>query len=186
MAVLHLVRHGQATAGWDADPDPGLSNLGIQQAHAVAAQLVADLTPRALLVSPLRRTRETAAPLGEHWSCAPVVTPEVGEIPSPGSDLGDRGLWLDRALRSTWTELGDRTVDDWRAGLLACLRACMQDTVIVTHFVAINAVVGVAEGSDAVTTFLPANASVTVVSVDRSSGGIHVVARGEQADQIVG
>lgn len=185
MPVLHLVRHGQAAAGWDADPDPGLSDLGRDQARAVAARLAADLAPREVVVSPLRRTRETAAPLGARWGSEPVVTSAVGEIPSPGTDLSDRGPWLDRVLRSTWDEVDDGAVHAWRSGLLDWLRACTRDTVVVTHFVAINAVVGEADGSDAVTTFLPANASVTVIDVDRDTGRLHVLARGEEAAPVV-
>jgi|TARA_B110000263_G_scaffold189153_1_gene166807 broad specificity phosphatase PhoE len=59
MATLYLVRHGQAAASWGEDPDPGLNALGHGQAARMAAALAA-LGPMPIMISPLRRTRETA------------------------------------------------------------------------------------------------------------------------------
>jgi len=59
MAKLYLVRHGQAAASWGEDPDPGLNALGHGQAARMAAALAA-LGPMPIMISPLRRTRETA------------------------------------------------------------------------------------------------------------------------------
>ena len=39
MAHIHLVRHGKAAAGFGSHKDPGLDDLGRQQAEAVAAML---------------------------------------------------------------------------------------------------------------------------------------------------
>ena len=49
------------------------------------------------------------------------------------------------------------------AGRFAQLRA---DTVVVTHFLAINAVVGAATGDDRVVCFAPAHCSRTTVELD--------------------
>jgi broad specificity phosphatase PhoE len=60
---LLLIRHGQseANAGWSADPDCALTPLGWEQSRAAGRQLagigVGDFVA---LVSPYRRTRETA------------------------------------------------------------------------------------------------------------------------------
>ena len=59
MATLYLVRHGQAAASWGEEPDPGLNALGHGQAARMAAALAA-LGPMPIMISPLRRTRETA------------------------------------------------------------------------------------------------------------------------------
>jgi len=62
--VLYLVRHGQTAANAagliQGQTDPGLSDLGRQQAAALAAILPAK-TAAAIIASPLRRARETAA-----------------------------------------------------------------------------------------------------------------------------
>ena len=183
MARLHLVRHAEASSGWGSDLDPGLSALGRQQAEATAAALNASLGPRAVLTSPLRRARETAAPLGERWGRAPAVVAAFGEIPSPSTDLAERAAWLPRALRGRWSDLGPE-VARWRAGLVEAAAGLADDAVAVTHFVAINALVAHAEGRDEVTTFLPANASVTVLDVVGER--FQVVERGAEAPPVVG
>ncbi len=62
MPRITMVRHGQAAAGFSDDLDPGLSALGREQADAAAAAL-APIGPQPIIASPLRRCRETAAPL---------------------------------------------------------------------------------------------------------------------------
>jgi broad specificity phosphatase PhoE len=162
MTRLVLVRHGEAAAGWTADADPGLSELGHAQARAMAE---AAGTRRPIVVSPLRRTRETAAALESAWGNVAAVDDAVGEIPSPIDDLQARGPWLLEVMGRRWHEL-DADLQVWRARLLERLLACDVDTVIVTHFIAINAVVGAATGDDSVIVCRPANCSRTVVVHD--------------------
>jgi broad specificity phosphatase PhoE len=82
MTRLYLVRHGRAAAGWDTDPDPGLDEIGKQQAIEVGARL-APLGPLHVEVSPLRRCQETAAPLLAAWRLPLMIEPRIAEIPSP-------------------------------------------------------------------------------------------------------
>ena len=86
MPLLYLVRHGRAAASWDADTDPGLDAGGHAQAQA-AAEALASLGPLGLVVSPMARTRETAAPFARAWRVEPRIEPRVSEIPSPTTDL---------------------------------------------------------------------------------------------------
>ena len=72
MAIVHLVRHGRATGGWDVDPDPGLDDVGIAQAASLADRF-APLGARPIITSPLRRCRETAVPLAVRWELTPRV-----------------------------------------------------------------------------------------------------------------
>jgi broad specificity phosphatase PhoE len=182
MTVVHLVRHGRATGGWDADADPGLDELGRAQASMLAERLapLADGgTPR-LVTSPLRRCRETAGPLAERWAIAAVVEPCVTEIPSPeGVPFGQRVRWLQAAMAGTWTDLGRRYVD-YRDAVARYVEGRREDTVIVSHFVAINAVIGACTGDDRVMIHRLDNASVTVVAA--SSRGLELLEVGHQAD----
>ena len=164
MARLHLVRHGRAAAGWDADPDPGLDDMGRAQAEEAAHRL-APLGPLPIVCSPLRRTRETAVPLAATWAVEPRIDGRVGEIPSPTDDLAERGEWLQAALQGTWADLGEPH-RSWRAELFAALLELAGDAVVVTHFVAINAVLGAAAGDDRLVVRAVANASTTVVATD--------------------
>jgi broad specificity phosphatase PhoE len=59
MSLIYLIRHGQAEAGWNTHRDPGLDDTGRQQAEA-AARALADRGPLPIVVSPMRRARETA------------------------------------------------------------------------------------------------------------------------------
>ena len=170
MTVVRLVRHGRAAAGFSADHDPGLDDLGRAQAAAMAAVL-APLGPLPIVVSPLRRTRETAAALEDVWSVAAEVDHRVAEIPSPTDDLEARGRWLSRAMAGTWTDLGP-TYLDWRDVLVDAVLALDTDTVVVSHFVAINALVGRAIGDDRVMHAPVDNCSITTLE---TTGGRLVV-----------
>ena len=64
MAKIYLVRHGRTTSRWGMEKDPGLDELGRAQAKAAARRL-ASLGPHPIITSPLKRTRETSAPLAE-------------------------------------------------------------------------------------------------------------------------
>ena len=39
MPLIYMIRHGRAAAGWDADMDPGLDDLGRSQSEAVARDI---------------------------------------------------------------------------------------------------------------------------------------------------
>lgn len=186
MPRLHLVRHGQAAAGWGHHPDPGLDALGARQARDVAERLADAVDPAAIVTSPMRRAVETARPLVELWEQPAVVVPAFGEIPSPTGLPGEeRRAWLSSALASRWGHLDDQ-VAAWRADLLAAARSVQEDTVAFTHFVAINAIVAEATADDAVTVFLPATTSVTEVEVDPGWGRLRVVALGSESAPEVG
>lgn len=182
MTVLHLVRHGRAAAGWDADPDPGLDRIGSVQAAAVADRLEG-LGPLTLVSSPLRRCRETAAPLAQRWSASPLIEPAVTEIPSPeGVPMGERVDWLRAAMQGTWTDLGARYTA-YRDGVVAALAALEHDAVVFSHFVAINAVIGAAIGDDRLVIRSLDNCSVTVVEM--IGGSLRLVEGGHEADTLI-
>jgi broad specificity phosphatase PhoE len=167
MTLVRLVRHGHAAAGFGDDHDPGLDDLGRGQAAAMAAALDR-VGPLPVVVSPLRRTRQTAAALEEIWGVTATVDERVAEIPTPTDDLGARAAWLSQAMAGTWTELGADHVA-WRDALVAAVLALSTDTVVVTHFIAINAIVGCAVGDDRVMHAPIDNCSVTTID---TAGGI--------------
>jgi broad specificity phosphatase PhoE len=179
---LYLVRHGRATAGWDRDPDPGLDRVGEHQASEVCVRLQ-PLGPLALVSSPLQRCQLTAAPLAAAWSVPIVIEPAVAEIPSPeGVAMSDRVEWLRESMRGTWAALGVRYVA-YRDGVVAAISACPVDTVVVSHFVAINAVIGSAIGDDRLVISSLDNCSVTVVDV--IDGALRLVEGGHEADTLI-
>ncbi len=183
MIRVHLVRHGRAAAGWDTDPDPGLDDLGRRQSLDVAARL-APLGPLQVATSPLRRCQETAGPLLAAWRFPLMIEPRIAEIPSPeGVAMVDRVEWLRAAMRGTWGELGPRYTA-FRDAVVAAVRARERDSVLFSHFVAINAVIGAALDDDRLVIRSLDNCSVTVVEV-ADDGGLRLVEGGHEADTLI-
>ncbi len=184
MARIYLVRHGRAAAGWDTDPNPPLDDHGRQQAISVARSF-ARYSVMPIVSSPLLRCQQTAFPLSSTWGVEVDIEPSVAEIPSPeGHDLSTRVGWLRKAMAGTWSELaassGDRYAQ-YRDGVIARVSAFDNDTVVFSHFVAINVVIGAATGDDRMVIASLDNCSVTTVDVG-TDGTLSIVEMGREAD----
>jgi broad specificity phosphatase PhoE len=182
---LVLVRHAHAAAGWHEDPDPALDAVGRAQADALGLTL-APMGPLPIVVSPLRRTRETAGVLERTWGVEARVEPGVGEIRAPGvnlagvgltsrADLEGRAAWLREVARGSWSAQ-DGALLRWRSEFLAVLATIDEASVIVTHFFGINAAVGAATGNDRLVSFHPDHCSRTVV--DNDGGHLRLIELG--------
>jgi broad specificity phosphatase PhoE len=186
MPRIHLIRHARPASGWgDAagDPDPGLDDLGRAQAEAVRDALMAlpaGERPATVVSSPLRRCRETAAPLAAALGVEVEIDPAVGEIPTPASIApAERGGWLKRAFQSRWDEVeGEVDYDAWRRGVAKALLA-RGGTAVFSHFVAINGAVTATLGEARVLAFQPDHASVTVLESDGKA--LTLVVKGREA-----
>jgi broad specificity phosphatase PhoE len=178
MVRLYIVRHGRAEAGFGEAADPGLDEHGHRQADFVAARL-APLGPLALRTSPLKRAQETAKPLAKLWNCTPEIDRAVAEIPSPNMDLGQRTEWLRGFMGGSWRKAGP-ALAVWRETLIVNLCAIQTDTVIFSHFVAINVAAGAALKDDRVVVFKPDNCSVSVFDV--TGNGLSLVEKGHELE----
>lgn len=185
MTRLYLVRHGRAAAGWDADPDPGLDAMGREQAAAMAARLQ-PLGPLAVVTSPLLRCQQTAAALAGQWNVVPRIEPGIAEIPSPeGVPMAERIEWLRVAMAGTWSQLGERYTA-FRDGVMTALTQIAttgNDTVVTSHFIAINAAIGVMLGDDRLLIRSLDNCSVTIVKFE--AGIFQLLESGEEADTLI-
>lgn len=159
--------------------------MGREQAQRLAERLGPrgdDIAPL-LVTSPLRRCQETAAPLARRWGVSATIEPLVAEIPSPeGVAFGARVPWLRAAMAGTWTELGAGYID-YRDAVVATVAALPAGTVVVSHFVAINAVIGACLGIDELLVRSLDNTSVTIIGVDDE--GLHLVEGGHEADTLI-
>lgn len=186
MPRLFLVRHARPSASWGEDPDPGIDSAGLEQSRTTASGLATALSPVTLLSSPMRRCRETAQPLERMWQQSARVFTPVAEIPAPPLDPQARREWLNRGMQGTWEELqsasppGSPDYRAWRAALLESLAALPNDSVIFTHFIAINAVVAAARRSDSVVCFRPDHASVTLV--ETNGADFELITLGREAE----
>ncbi len=177
MAKIYLVRHGKAAAGWGMEKDPGLDDLGRAQAKAAALTL-APLGPLPILTSPLARTRETCMPLAKIWKVKPRVEKRVGEIQFPSETPTDRVRWLKAVMVDQWPNL-DWDLLQWRQKVIEALVSIDTDTVVFTHYIAINVAVGHATEDDRVVGFRPDNASITVLKSDGNN--LLLIERGAEA-----
>ena len=105
MGAVFLIRHGAPQSTWgdaEADPDPGLNAIGQEQAERVAEAFLNGHfgeAPKLIVSSPLRRCRETAAPLAEALGLPVEIDPRLAEIPSPRDLSGEgRSAWLRQAF----------------------------------------------------------------------------------------
>ena len=174
--MIYFVRHGEAEAGWGTAPDPGLSALGLRQAEAVAEQLSQE-TVNQILASPMRRCQETSRPFATESGLKVATEPAVSEIPTP-EGLDDRVIWLRGFMAGTW-DAAPAVVADWRETLIGKLASIEDHTVVFSHFIAINTIVGHLTGSDLVTSFTPGHCSVT--KLERKNDVLRVVETGSEA-----
>lgn len=178
MALIYLVRHGKAAGSFTDDLDPGLDELGYAQAQS-ACKSLQKMLPLTLASSPLRRAQETAIPLQQATAQSVRIENRIAEIPSPGLSLDERGLWLRNVMQGKWSEQSS-ALQQWRKDLESSLLEIESDTAIFSHYVAINAAVGVAEGSDQVHLFQPNNCSITIFETDGKY--LKLITRGDEAE----
>ena len=183
MIDIFLVRHGEAAASWGQSLDPGLSELGHEQARNAAhtlRQLLAGAEP-ALISSPLSRALETAAPLADELGLSVQVNEAFREIQSP-VPLAERQTWLRQFMQERWDQQPD-TLHAWRDRPRRELLALQAPAVIFSHFLVINAVVGQIQGAEATLCCWPDNGSIT--HLRSTENGLELVALGEQMKTIV-
>ncbi|MEM6412062.1 MAG: histidine phosphatase family protein [Pseudomonadota bacterium] len=165
--MIFLVRHGEASAGWGDHPDPGLSELGRDQAERAALELMA-LGAYQAVTSPMQRCRETCSAFEDLAGLSASVVEAISEIETP-EGVSDRVAWLREIMAGEWS--GELL--DWRKRAYEAVNALPDGTAVFSHFVAINAIVGEITSDPRVLVFRPGHCSVT--QVERNSDGVLTV-----------
>ena len=181
-----LVRHGRASAGWDTAVDPGLDELGCAQADHAAKKLDQIFVGQQVTIisSPLIRCQQTAEMFAKLRNASVRVCAEVAEIPSPvGVEMSGRVDWLRVAMQGTWADLGGEYVA-FRDSVVQFVRSIKTSTVIFSHFIAINAVVGALTGDDRLVIRSLDNCSITLLEQD-SAGNFRIAQTGHEADTLI-
>lgn len=181
--TLYLVRHGLASAGV-GDLDPGLAQLGHQQARATAVALKPVRASR-VVVSPLRRTRETAQPIAHALVLKPEIRDEVAEVFDPNMPAAERSAMIGPFMAGNWSDQ-PQVLREWRQRALEALwemgesgAATGADIVVVSHYIAIGVAIGQAIGDDRVVPFPMANCSITTLEFE--GGKLRLLAAGSTA-----
>ena len=183
---IALVRHGRASAGWDTAVDPGLDELGRQQADDAAKKLDQIFAGQqvAIISSPLLRCQQTAEIFAKLRNASVRVCAEVAEIPSPvGVEMSGRVDWLRGAMQGTWTDLGSEYVA-FRDSVVEFVQSLKTSTVVFSHFIAINAVVGALTDDDRLVIRSLDNCSITLLEYD-SAGNLRIAQTGHEADTLI-
>lgn len=175
--MIYLIRHGEAASSWGEHPDPGLSDLGREQA-AAAAKTLQQLEIDLAISSPMARCQETAQAFADVSGLDLKIEQNVTEIPTP-SDIGDRVPWLRNLMSGAWSD-APQLVQTWRHHLIRTVSLLPANTAVFTHFVAINAIVGHVEETDAVTVFRPNYCSLT--KLEPGPAGLKLIERGESLE----
>jgi broad specificity phosphatase PhoE len=174
---IYIVRHGEAASSWGESADPGLSELGLAQAQTAASTLAAlPGSGLQLLSSPLLRAQETAKASSEKLGLAVAIDDTFREVPSPVPQA-QRQAWLQEFMQQQWQEQPD-ALRQWRDSILLRLLELPRPTVIFSHFLVINAVVGSIENSSKTLCCWPDNGAIVQLSL--SNGQLELVSRGAQ------
>ncbi|MEH6403019.1 MAG: histidine phosphatase family protein [Sneathiella sp.] len=179
---LYLVRHGEAASSWGNIPDPGLSDIGRAQATDAAEEIEKFTGPIDIVTSPLLRAQETAMPLEEKWGRKANIFSAVSEIPSNHIAFEQRKKWLGEVMAGNWS-LQSSILRDWRDGILEMIKCREEDTVIFSHFMVINSIVGYIAGSEKMVNFRPDNGSITQISSE--NGQLKLIEQGREAITVV-
>ena len=123
---LVIVRHGRPEHVEDADgaADPGLAEIGHQQAERVGAHLAIEKIDL-IVTSPLARARQTAAPLARMLGLEPVVVDGVAEydrhdssyVPAEVTKALIKAGGSDEAWSDPLSLLAEDEKVDWIAGV---------------------------------------------------------------------
>ena len=165
MALVYLVRHGEAAASWGESNDPGLSSLGKTQAINAADEL-SELKPIQIISSPKLRALETAQPLAKLWHAGISIDARVTEIPTP-NNVGDRSVWLKKIMKSNWQDM-DSAMLEWQKDIVATLAELTEPAIVFCHFMVINAVAGWVSSQAPVLQQMPNYTSINQVTVKGS------------------
>ena len=179
MGTIYLVRHGEAAATWERDRDPGLSERGRAQARAVAEHFNSTEVEQ-IFSSPLLRARETAEPLGSAKQRLVRIDDAFREIPTPVNiPISERLDWLRSCANQSW-ESASQMVLDWRQAILQSLGQLPDHSVVFTHFMVMNAVLGQAQGQSQIVCYQPDYCSVLTL---RTGGqALQVAELGRQSE----
>ncbi len=176
---IFLIRHGEAAQSWDQSADPGLSELGKEQALECFNTLYKneDLDRFNLVSSPLKRAQETSLHFKKNLDKQLHLNEAFREIPSPGISLLERKSWLQEVFKKNINEL-EKPQQIWQSKIIANLKGFTEPTIIFSHFMVINIVVSTLKSDPRVVSFYPDNCSIT--EIENNEGTLNLISTGNE------
>jgi len=163
---LLFVRHGQASASWKNHLDPGLSEIGKDQAKNLTSnKKLPNLSNYDFLSSPKLRAIETSKPLAEKYKKEVVINESFIEIPSSNIELNKKQEWLKNIIEMKKKDL-PKFIQQWQKNIFLNISNIKKDTIIFTHFMVINSVVSDFVKADSIVHFFPDYTSITKVVLE--------------------
>ena len=185
MNNIYLIRHGEALDGWTS-LDPKLSDKGKEQAKSLRTFVAnKNLKNIEVISSPLLRCIETCEIALNKSNEGIKIDQNFSELPSPVKDLNLRVDWLKKVLPLTWKELendkesklSDIDYSKWKKNIINSVLSTKGETIIFTHFVVINFIIGNILSSNKVVNFYPDNCSITQIAIKNNK--LEVIELGE-------
>ena len=192
---LVLVRHAEpmriAAGEVEGPADPGLTDRGRHQAERLAAWLASEGVD-AIVTSPLRRARETAAPLATATGLDPLVDDGVSEYDAasgeyiPIEELREAKdeRWY-ATIEGRWADVGGVDPHEFQRQVVPAVEAIIerftgQRIAVVSHGGVINVYLAHVLGIDTLLWFHPEYTSISRVLAsragDRSVGSVNETA----------
>jgi len=162
---LILIRHGEAAQAWGDDPDPGLSENGIDQSKLLISN--SELPPLKnykFVSSPKSRALMTASPLEQEYKKDLSIDSTFSEIPSGDIEASRKREWLTNIMKMDIREL-PKEVSEWREKILHKSLSLTENTIVFTHFMVINSIVGMLIDHPNLLYFYPDYTSVTKIII---------------------
>ena len=173
-----LIRHGEAASSWVDDPDPGLSTRGKNQAETVKENLKYFKSQNFQLISsPKKRAIETAQPTSLDWKSEVKIDDTFSEIPASNIKLERRMEWL-KSMMNMDIAMLPKDIKEWRSRIIEKLINIKSNSIIFSHFMVINVVVGYIKNHPILLSMYPDNGSLTKIKV--SNGKISLIKIGDE------
>ena len=115
------------------------------------------------------------------WQVDVRIDESFRELPSLVS-FEERAVGLKKVMRRTWDEVDDALIE-WREAAWRSITSLNVDTVIFSHFMVINAIVGRLTGDERLVSFEPDYVSVT--QLVGPGDGLELAALGEELETFV-
>ena len=180
---LLLVRHGEAAESWGNHPDPGLSKLGIKQSSSLINNaMLKSLDSYNFVSSPKSRAKMTAEPLIKKFNKELIINNAFSEIPSDDINNSQKRAWLTEVMNIEIRDLPD-SVLNWRDSIIENSLNVSYNTIVFTHFMVINALVGSLLKKNALMFFYPNYVSITKITFENKE--VKSISLGDEKKTII-